>query len=104
MDMLYGLHPVEEALRAAKRRFDHVLVARERHDDRLERLIAQCREIGVRVRAESREQLTQMAQTAAHQGVVAMVRPQELLAIEDLFAPDPARTECAAAGAGARWR
>jgi 23S rRNA (guanosine2251-2'-O)-methyltransferase len=91
MDLLYGLHPVEEALRAGKRRFDHVLVARERHDDRLERLIAHCREKGVRVQAESREQLTQMAQTAAHQGVVAYVRPQKLLAIEDLFAPDPAR-------------
>lgn len=95
MDVLYGLHPVEEALRAGKRRFDHVLVARERHDDRLDRLIAQCRERGVRVRAESRDQLTQMAQTTAHQGVVAIVRPQELLAIEDLFAPDPARPDAA---------
>jgi 23S rRNA (guanosine2251-2'-O)-methyltransferase len=28
-----------------------------------------------------------LAQTAAHQGVVAMVRPQEFLSIEDLFAP-----------------
>jgi len=95
MDLLYGLHPVEEALRAGKRRFDHVLVARERHDDRLERLISQCRERGVRVRTESREQLTQMAQTTAHQGVVALVRPQEFLAIEDLYAPDPARASAA---------
>jgi 23S rRNA (guanosine2251-2'-O)-methyltransferase len=95
MDFLYGLHPVEEALRAGKRRFDHVLVARERHDDRLEKLIAKCREMGVRVRSESREQLTQMAQTAAHQGVVAIVRPQDFLAIEDLFAPDPAKPNAA---------
>jgi 23S rRNA (guanosine2251-2'-O)-methyltransferase len=93
MDVLYGLHPVEEALRAGKRRFDHVLVARERHDDRLERIIAACREAGVRVRPESREQLTQMAQTSGHQGVVAVVRPQEFLAIEDIFAPDPARPD-----------
>jgi len=95
MDFLYGLHPVEEALRAGKRRFDHVLVARERHDDRLEKLIAQCREMGVRVKSESREQLTQMAQTAAHQGVVAIVRPQDFLAIEDLFAPDPSKSNAA---------
>ena len=95
MDLLYGLHPVEEALRAGKRCFDHVLVARERHDDRLERLVAQCREKGVRVRTESRDQLTQVAQTAAHQGVVALVRPQEFLAIEDLFAPDPSRPDAA---------
>lgn len=89
MDILYGVHPVEEALRAGRRRFDHVLVARERHDARVEALIAACRKAGVRVRQEPREQLTQVAGTTAHQGVVAMVRPQDFLAIEDLFAPAP---------------
>jgi 23S rRNA (guanosine2251-2'-O)-methyltransferase len=96
MDVLYGLHPVEEALKAGRRRFDQVLVARERHDDRLERLVAACREAGVRVRQEPRDQLTHVAQTQAHQGVVALVRPQEFLAIEDLFAPDPSRHEAGA--------
>ena len=88
MEVLYGVHSVEEALRAGKRRFDQDLVARERQDDRLEKLIALCKQSGVRVLQESREQLTQAAQSTAHQGVVAMVRPQEFLAIEDLFAPD----------------
>jgi len=91
MDVLYGLHPVEEALKAGRRRFDHVLVARERQDDRLQRVVAQCRESGIRVRAESRDQLTAVAKTPAHQGIVALVRPQEFLSIEDLFAADPVR-------------
>lgn len=90
MEVLYGLHAVEEALRAGRRRFDHVLVARERHDERLERLVRACREAGVRVRPEPREQLTLTAKTAAHQGVVALVRAQEFLALEDLFAPGSA--------------
>jgi 23S rRNA (guanosine2251-2'-O)-methyltransferase len=88
------VHPVEEALKAGRRRFDHVMVAREREDARLERLVGLCRAVGVRVRQESREELTLLAQTAAHQGVVALVRPREFLAIEDLFDP-------AAANAGA---
>ena len=87
MEVLYGLHPVEEALRAGRRRFDHVVVANERHDARLEKLIARCREAGVRVRQESRDQLTALAKTPTHQGVVALVRPQEFLSIEDLFEP-----------------
>ena len=95
MEVLYGLHPVEEALKAGRRRFDHVLVARERDDPRMERLLVQCRDAGVRVRQESREQLTLVAQTPAHQGVVAYVRPQESLSIEDLFVPD-ARTKAGA--------
>jgi 23S rRNA (guanosine2251-2'-O)-methyltransferase len=90
MEVLYGLHPVEEALKAGRRRFDHVLVAQERHDVRLEHLVAQCREAGVRVHQESRERLTLVAQTPAHQGVVAFVKPQEWLSIEDLFKPGSA--------------
>src|SRR5580704_4594499 len=92
MEVLYGLHPVEEALKAGKRRFDHVLVARERRDARLERLVALCREARVRVLEQSREQLSVAAKTPAHQGVVALVRPQEFLALEDLFAPAPGET------------
>ena len=95
MDVLYGLHPVEEALKAGRRRFDHVLVARERHDVRLSRLVAACRHAGVRVRQESRDQLTQIAGTPTHQGVVAVVRPQELLSLEDLFEPSAAPTRLA---------
>jgi 23S rRNA (guanosine2251-2'-O)-methyltransferase len=86
MEVLYGVHPVEEALKAGKRKFDHVIVSRERDDQRLEKLVALCRQLGVRVLQESREQLTLRAQTAAHQGIVAMVKPMGLLAIEDLFA------------------
>ena len=86
MEVLYGVHPVAEALKAGRRRFDHVIVASERHDERLARLISDCRQAGVRIRQESREQLTELAGTTAHQGVVAVVRPQEFLEIEDLFA------------------
>lgn len=90
MEILYGVHAVEEALRAGRRRFDHVMVARERNDDRVARLVAECRQAGVRIRQEARDQLTQAAGTTAHQGVVAMVRAQEFLAIEDLYQPLPA--------------
>jgi len=95
MEVLYGLHPVEEALKAGRRRFDHILVARERQDDRLQRLVAQCRQAGIRIRQEGREQLTLAANTPAHQGIVALVRPQEFLSIEDLFASHPARPDAA---------
>ncbi len=95
MEVLYGLHPVEEALKAGRRRFDQVLVARERRDERLERLLAQLRDAGIRIRHESRDQLTATAKTPAHQGVIAYVRPQEFLTIEDLFEPDPARSAAA---------
>jgi 23S rRNA (guanosine2251-2'-O)-methyltransferase len=93
MEVLYGVHSVEEAIRAGKRRIDHVLVAKERRDERLEKLVALCRQSGIRVRQEPRETLTQLVHTVSHQGVVAMVRGQGFLAIEDLFEADSATPE-----------
>jgi 23S rRNA (guanosine2251-2'-O)-methyltransferase len=91
MDILYGVHSVEEALKAGRRGFDHILVARERLEAgqaaRLEHLVEACRKAGIRVRQESRDHLTQRAGSPSHQGVVAIVRATEFLSIEDLFKP-----------------
>lgn len=86
MEVLYGLHPVEEAIRSGSRQLDHILIARDRRDERLERLIALCRIADIRVASESRDQLTRLARTDSHQGVIAMVRERRLLAVEDLLA------------------
>jgi 23S rRNA (guanosine2251-2'-O)-methyltransferase len=91
MEVLYGLHPVEEAVRSGARRLDCVLLARERGDARLERLAQLCRDANVRITLESRDQLTRMAHTDAHQGAVALVRERAFLTIEDLLAPSPAK-------------
>lgn len=87
MEILYGLHPVEEALRAGSRQFDHVSVAKDKHDQRLQKLVEDCRDAGVRVCFEPRDHLTKMAKTVAHQGIVAIVRAKTFLDIEDLLAP-----------------
>jgi 23S rRNA (guanosine2251-2'-O)-methyltransferase len=89
MEVLYGLHPVEEAVRAGARRLDSVLLSRDRKDDRpdgrVARLAELCRTAGLRVAFESRDQLTRRAGTDAHQGVLALVRERAFLTIEDLL-------------------
>jgi len=90
METIYGLHSVEEALRAGRRRFDHVCIALERRDQRLAEIVALSRAAGVPVRTEPREVLTRLAGTTAHQGVVAVVQEREFLGVEDLLeGPDP---------------
>ncbi len=89
MEVLYGLHPVEEAVRARVRRLDHVVVVRGRADARVERLLALCREQGVRVRTEAREQVDELTGTTAHQGVAALARPRAAASLEELLAPRP---------------
>jgi 23S rRNA (guanosine2251-2'-O)-methyltransferase len=91
MEVLYGLHPVEEAIRSGNRRLEYVLLSRE-SSPRLERLATLCRGAGIRVSLEGKDQLTKIARTDAHQGVVAAVRERKLLTIEDLLAAPRRRT------------
>ena len=87
MEVLYGLHPVTEALRSGSRQFDHVCVARDRQDNRLQQVIDACRDAGVKVRFEPREHLEKLAKNPSHQGVVAVVRERTFADLEDLLAP-----------------
>jgi 23S rRNA (guanosine2251-2'-O)-methyltransferase len=85
MEVLYGLHPVEEAIRSGARRLDYVLVSRER-SPRLEKLVELCKAANIRVSFEGKDQLTRIARTDAHQGAVAAVRERQFLTVEDLLA------------------
>jgi len=94
MDILYGLHPVEEAIRAGVRQLDHVSVAREsmrdgRPGSRIAALLELCKEVRIRVSTEPRDQLTKHAKTDQHQGVVAFLRERKLLSLEDLLDAPP---------------
>jgi len=89
MEVLYGLHPVEEAIRAGSGRLDRISIARERRDAKLDRISSLARSAGIRVAVEPRDQLTRVAKTEAHQGVVAYLRERAFLTIEDLLAPTP---------------
>lgn len=84
MDILFGRHPVEEALAAGIRRFASVTIARE-SVERLKPLIEALRSAGVHVRFAARSEITRMAGTDTHQGVVAVVRERRSLAMEELI-------------------
>jgi 23S rRNA (guanosine2251-2'-O)-methyltransferase len=85
MDVLYGIHAVEEALRARSRSLDHLEIARERHDQRLQTVIDLARESGVSLRFVNREQLDRLARTKSHQGLVAVVAGKNYSEVEDLL-------------------
>ena len=86
MDVIYGIHAVSEALKSRGRAFEYVGVARERHDQKMQRIIDDCRASGVPVRYVPREQLDGLARTPAHQGVVAVTSQKKYLDLDDLLA------------------
>jgi 23S rRNA (guanosine2251-2'-O)-methyltransferase len=86
MHYIYGINSVTEALKARKRAFEWVGMAKERHDLRLQRLIEDLRKIGIPVRFLQRTELDRMAGNAAHQGVVAVTSAKQYNDLEDVMA------------------
>jgi 23S rRNA (guanosine2251-2'-O)-methyltransferase len=86
MNTLYGINTVTEALKARGRAFQWVGVAKERNDIRLQRIITECRKIGVPVRVLTRMELDQLAVAGAHQGVVAVTSAKQYTDLDDLVA------------------
>jgi 23S rRNA (guanosine2251-2'-O)-methyltransferase len=82
--ILYGRHPVLEALRQEGRRVEEVLVAREAAGRGAD-VVALARQAGVRWSQVPRAALTALAGTPHHQGVVARVAPRAYATLDDVL-------------------
>lgn len=85
MVVIFGIHPVSEALKSGARSFDYVGISRERHDQRMQRIIDTCRASGVQVRFLPREELDRTANTNTHQGVIAVTSSKQYADVDMLL-------------------
>jgi 23S rRNA (guanosine2251-2'-O)-methyltransferase len=83
-ERVYGRHPVLELLRGSGRRADEVAVLAGARGP-LAEVVALARRAGVKVSFRTRDQLTAMAGSHDHQGVVARVTAAEYVDVEDLL-------------------
>lgn len=74
-EILYGFHPVREALKADRRRFETLLIRKGRDDSRTAALRQLAEARGIDLRAVDETQLDALAGPGAHQGVCARVGP-----------------------------
>lgn len=86
MDVIYGINAVGEALKSRGRGFEYVGVARERHDSRVQRIIDECRRLGIAVRFVPRQDIDRLAGTASHQGVAAVASAKTYTELDDILA------------------
>ena len=85
MDIVYGLHAVEEALRARGGTFEYVAIFRERRDAKLQRIVEAARSAGVPVRFMSRDELTKLTKSPTHQGVAAVGKGKSYADLENIL-------------------
>jgi 23S rRNA (guanosine2251-2'-O)-methyltransferase len=85
MDVIFGIHAVQEAVKSRGRSLEFVAFQRDRHDARLQKIINLCRAHSVPSRFESREHLTRLAGGSTHQGVVAVAAAKEYVELEGIL-------------------
>ncbi len=85
-DVIYGIHPVAEAVRSRARAVEYVAVAKERHDGKVQQIVNDCRKAGVSVRFMSREELARMVDATNNQGVAAVVGGKEYADLDEVIA------------------
>ena len=89
-EILFGIHPVLEGLRAGRRKFSALYLAQTRSGERSETLEAAAESRGVPVRRISPEKLRALAGSEFHQGVAAEAGPYPVVPMTDLTdASDP---------------
>src|SRR5579862_9244554 len=84
MDFICGINPVLEALSAATRHFDRLLVVKGMRNHRLSEIVTRGSQEGIPLRFESRETLDRMAGSVPHQGIIAVVSSKPLARLEEI--------------------
>ncbi|MBI2524418.1 MAG: 23S rRNA (guanosine(2251)-2'-O)-methyltransferase RlmB [Candidatus Rokubacteria bacterium] len=90
---LWGRNPVLELLRAEGRRVEEIAILAEGRGPALQELLTLARSQNVKVSYRTRDQLTAMAGTPHHQGVVARVAEATYATLGELLAVPAARRE-----------
>lgn len=73
-EMIYGFHSVEHAIDADPGQVLGIWVSSQRHDQRLERVLAKIRRIDIPVEYGDADQISKLCGTSKHQGIAARVR------------------------------
>lgn len=84
MAILYGIHPIEQAL-AAGRPLERLLVARGRGGQQVQAMIEAARAAGFPVRFVSRGELDRLTGSREHQGVAALTGAKRYADLEDVI-------------------
>ena len=84
-EILFGIHPVIEALRAARREFFEVYLAKDKISKRIEVALALIESSNISVKRMGASRLSAIAQTDMHQGIGARVSPYPTLPVADIL-------------------
>ena len=84
-EIIYGIHPVFEAVKANRREFFKLYVAKGKRSHRLQQLLTLAKASRISIQALSAEQLKAKTRSSQHQGIGAMVGAYPFFDFADLI-------------------
>lgn len=84
-EILYGIHPVLEAIKTERRKIYNLYIAKEKHFNRLEEIISFANKLKIPILNIAKSELTKLTGTDKHQGIGAMVNGYPFVEISYLF-------------------
>jgi len=84
-EILYGIHPVSEALAARRRRVYEIFLAKEKKTGRFARIVSLAESLGIAQQTIEPGDFGSLVGSARHQGVAARVSPYAPIAFSDLL-------------------
>ena len=88
-EILYGVHPVREALKAQRRCVFEIYTTDKKKSGRLEKILAAAQGLGAVVKRVKRDHLTALAKTNDHQGIAAKASAYPMLDLDDFLLKMP---------------
>lgn len=82
-EMLFGAHPVREALKSKKRPVLQLFITGKRSSRQIEDIIRLAKTRNVKIKSVDLKTLDQMAGNANHQGVIARVEPMQTMRLSN---------------------
>ncbi len=87
-ELLYGIHPVLEALAAGRRRVYKVYLDKKRRSERLDQIRSIAEARGIYKKNIESGNLNTLADTIGHQGAAATVSPYPMVTVQDILHAD----------------
>ena len=84
-EILYGFHPVFEALKAGRREFSEIYIIDEKDSKRFEKISGQVKERNIPLKMVKSQQLQRIIGSDLHQGIGARVGEYPFAAFEDIL-------------------
>ncbi len=83
-EILYGIHPVSEALKARRRIFFELYIAKDKISERLHKVVEAAKALNITIKRVKAAKLETMTASDHHQGIGAMASPYPLARIADI--------------------